>query len=120
MAHQLIILPLDSNLEKSLSLVARNPGGECAGRNRLLIDPVGSLFIHAIAIACADDSRPAGEQLFLQMVGRKDAVAIGKEKIRCAAISYAIVATKRDTKSVVRMTGPVERKACVASKFADQ
>src|SRR6188768_2114408 len=57
--------------------------------------------------------------MFKQMIGRKQAVAIGKEKVRSAARSHAIVSAQRNAEALVRMRDPLQRIAAHAGKFAD-
>src|SRR3954466_12450191 len=119
MAHQQVVRVFDLFAEQSFALMKRNEADKSTAFNQRGVDLFRSRFVEPIAIAGSDDSWPTCREMLLQMVSRKDTVAIGKKQVRCAARSHAVVSATCDPETIVRVTNPTNGKGSIAREIAD-
>jgi len=119
MAHQQVVRVFDLFAEQSFALMKRNEADKSAAFNQRGVDLFRSRFVEPIAIAGSDDAVPTGCEMLLQMVSRKDTVAIRKKQVGCAARSHAVVSATCDPETIVRVTNPTNGKGSIAREIAD-
>src|SRR4051794_33676107 len=106
MAHQQVVRIFDLFAKQPFALRKRDKAEKPTAFNHGRVDLFSSSFIKSIAIAGSDDARPTGCEMLLQVVSRKDTVAVGKQQIGTAARSHAVVPAACDPEALVRMTDP--------------